>query len=272
MQLSRTALRLAMVETLAPFALYPAVDAEWPTLAQGRVFDSDIGPAPATEAEARLPRVAVYTDDGVIERGGEDIVTPFHAETQVTLAFEIFMPGTAVDEHGMPLAAVAAPTDALAEAMLELIGAQIHAAVEFSRMSGPLAGVLSRIRRIETRGWRDADTDVRLSSHRLEYEVTIPSQRGMVTIAALPVDAPLYARLPWPLCVVAAGLPEGSYGRAVCDALAAVIGNPATLPALADLRFAANLRRGVGDAAPPPVDPADEPPVGDLAGSVSLTT
>ena len=236
MSLSRTALRLAAIEALCPKA---ALDGTipFPTMAGRHVYDSGIGPEPTTEADKRSPRIAAYTDDGKRDLidGAISLDTPSSGVTMVTLAFELFIPGVVIDADGNRLPGLVAETDALAEGMLDLLGAQIVSALDRARMTGPLHHVVKVIEKIETRGWRDADSDLRLSSHRLEFEIAVANQKDF------PVGQTGLARLPFPLGAVAAALPEGSYGHDICTALAAAIVDPQALPALQELRFTATV-------------------------------
>jgi hypothetical protein len=235
MSLSRTALRLAVIEALAPTP-QAGVATIWPTLAARNVFDSDVGPVPATDAEGCVPRIEIYTDDSKIERleGQRSLDTSSDGEQTVSLALELFIPGRGLDEAGNEIVSLTARTDALAEGMLDLLSAQIDATINRARMDGPLRLVLTSIRKIETRGWRDGDTDVRIASHRLEYEMVLHKQ------GPIPATGTGFDRLPSPLREVATELPENSYGAGVCLALAAAITSPEALPALQAVRM--NMR------------------------------
>lgn len=254
MSLSRLALRLAVMETLAPYAQHTASAPIWPTQAMGNVYDSRIGVQPATEAAARAPAIAVFTDDAKIEALGsaQDVTMPGDAIETVNLAFEITVPQNVLID-GVAHLAIAAETDSLAEAMLDLTEQQIRAAIAQGRMAQPLSLVLVTINKIESRPWHDADTDQRLSARRLEMECRVRRSDDL-------------------LPAVAAILPTGSYGADVCTTILAVMREPAALQPLNEIRFAANLARAQGDAAAIDLKPEKTPPEGDLGGSVTLSS
>ena len=278
MSLNRLALRLAVIEALAPSAAHENPLIAWPTLAGDAVYDSDTGPMDTIEGAAKRPRLVVYTEDGRRAAESGQLDRPSSGKSTCTLAVEMFIPGFVPGEDGLPVADLAVPTDALTEAMLDLLGAQVIDALEKARMTGPLRLVLLGVERIEHRGWRDPDTALRLSSHRLEFEVMIAQQHPLPPFTALAGGltveqrrAALLARLPTPLSEVAAALAPGSYGDEIAQALAVLLVQPAVLPDLLEMRLAGNLARIPGAALPPAADPEPTPPVGDVKASVSLS-
>ncbi|TCR69695.1 hypothetical protein [Bosea sp. BK604] len=267
MSLSRLALRLAAIETLAPSALQSDPNAQWPTAAEGRFLDSQMTPESFAEgvAQRRLPVVAVYADEAKREPYGTAADSLVDGSDQVTLAFEIMVPGVYRQDDQNAYIVPAVALDALAEATLDMVEEQIRQVLQDARMSRPLCLVLSHVSRVESRPWRDADLDTRLSARRVEFDCHLINAERRPLAGQTGLD-----RLPEPLRSVALALPEGSYGRAACNVVAAALGSAAAFTALAELRLAANLKRGAGDAAPPPVNPGVTPPVGDLAGSVVI--
>lgn len=261
MSLSRLALRLAAVEALAPPSEFGRDMPEWPTMVAGdRIFDSQIGTEPTTEAARRSPMISVYTDDSKVDPSGEEFAFFEDGIERCTLAFEIIVPGVVVLEDGYEVL-VPVETDALAEAMVDAIGAQVASVMQAARMTGPLRHVLVSVEKVESRPWRDADSDVRLSARRDEFEVTLrrsadfaPGQSGL-------------DRLPEPLRSVAMDLASGGYARALAETVAAALTDPAVWPRLAELRFAGSLVRA-GGGVPPAVNADSTPPTGDVAGSV----
>lgn len=263
MSLNRTALRLAVLEALAPHAQYSAGSPAWPTLAMGNVSDSDeILPL---GAQALQPRIVVYVDDAKRENAATgDALLRGYGTDEVTLALEVIVPQVVKDEAGNELA-VAAASDSIAESILDLIGDQIEHRLQWARMDGLLVHVLSGVRKTESRPWRDADTDIRLAARRFEFECMIFST------GAWPVDVTGFDKLPFPLDRVAKALPSGSHGANVCTTLAALINAPETFAAFNEMRLAFNMTREAGDAsAPEQTFPADASPTGDVAGSVAL--
>ncbi len=259
MSLSRLALRLAVVEMLAPVDQLSSNSPRWPTLAPGdRVFDSQIGTEPVTEEARRAPMISVYTDDAKVESASGEIVYFTDGLERCTLAFEIIVPGVVQMDDGMDVL-VPIETDALAEALVDTIGSQIYSVVQAARLNGPLRHVLHSVEKVESRPWRDADSDVRLSARRDEYEVRLvrsadfePGKTGL-------------ARLPSPLRDVALELADGGYGRVLAETVAAALVDPAILPRLAELRLAGLINR---PASAPPASASGATPSGDVVGSV----
>lgn len=270
MALFRTALRLAVIEALAPHALAGTTDAVWPTMADDCVLDSTIEMDAVEDHEAdldrRKPRVAVFADEAKTEGLGTalDVMFDGDGREKVTLAFEIMVPAVirVDDRHWI---VPAAGTDAMAESFLDMIEEQIRQRIAEGRMHEPLCLVLDRVDEITSSPWRDADLDTRLSARRIEMSCIVRQGGRWPAPGATGLDA-----LPSPLCEVAKALPEGSYGRKVCDTLAAALGDRAVFPALTDIRLAARLARQAGDAAADPPDATATPPKGDVAGKITL--
>jgi hypothetical protein len=263
MSLSRLALRLAAVETLAPYAQIVAADPAWPTYAAGRVFDTQITAVAQTEAEARTPLIVVYTDEDKTKAQGtaQDVTLPGDGETHVTLAFEIQVPVALSDDAIAPYG----PSDSLAEAILDMIEDQILQRLADARTGALLASILVTIEGVESQPWRDADNDIRLSARRLELTCRVRERERWPVAGATGLD-----RLPQPLRDVAKALPAESYGGRHVALLADLLGSPKAFPALNDLRLALNLTRAAGDTPPPAADASAEPPVGDVAGQILL--
>lgn len=267
MMLARTALRLAAIEALAPFAQHGAPSPVWPTLAGMQVYDSQISPVALADIDRSLPVIVVMTDETAIKADGTDVTAEWSSAPQAeTLAFEIMVPVRLEAEAGEAVQDVG-PTDAAAEAWLDLIETQIKQHLDDARMTGPLGHVLSMVREVESRPWRDADTEIRLSARRLEFSCSV--LRGERWPETLPADPQPFDYLPSPLREVAKALPEGSYGHKIATMLGSLIGRPADFPALNEMRLAVNLTRAAGDAPGPALDASATPPVGDIGGSVS---
>lgn len=262
---SHLALRLAAVEALAPTAKILAecqgqTVTDWPTLARHRVLDSQIEAAAATEAEAMTPIIGVFTDDSETEAQGEGQDAEAEPYETVTLAFEVQVPVVSRDEQGLPVIGTA-ETDALAEAFVNTICAQIRAVLARARMDGPLRHVLVMVSKTSTRAWSDADTMVRLSARRIEMSCRVRAD-GELRPGEVGLD-----RLPSPLREVALDLPANSYGRLSAERVASILTDADALPALQEMRLAVNLARAAGET-PPARNPAPTPPTGDVGGQV----
>ena len=265
MSLGRTALRLAVIEALAPFALHDEASPSWPTFAEARVLDSTIELDDMGSAERRAPRLAVFVDEAKTETLGTGLdVQAGDASERVTLAFEIMVPAV-VRENSEVWVLPAAGTDAMAEGFLDMLEEQIRQRISDARMSEPLCLVLDRIDEITSNPWRDPDLDMRLSARRVEFSCLIRHGRRWPA----PAETGL-AALPSPFREVAQALPAGSYGRKVCDTIAAALGDRSVFPELAEIRLAARLQRSEGDAPAPAPDASKTPPEGDVTGSISL--
>lgn len=270
MTLARTALRLAVIEALAPHALIGAANPTWPTFADDRVRDSiielDAEPYDERGPAKPGPRIAVFADEAKTEQLGTapDVTFDGDGREKVTLAFEVMVPAVIRQDNGR-FVVPAAGTDAMAEGFLDMIEEQIRQRITDARTNGPLRLVLDRIDEITSNPWRDADLDLRLSARRIEM-TCIVRQGGRWPD---PGETGLEA-LPSPLREVAQELPADSYGRKVCDGIAAALGNRAVFTALSEIRLAARLERLPDDPPAPPPNATATPPQGDLAGNVSL--
>lgn len=265
MSLSRTALRLAVVEALSPYAQNIATTPVWPTFAGAHVFDSQMTPVALAAIAGGQPVIVVSTDGGKTEAiGGNALDVSFAGDGRemAALAFEIMVPVAQRGESGEAIYDIG-PTDAAAKAFLEMIEDQILQRLADARMNGPLQHVLVSIGEIESQPYSDADAGVALSATRLELSCRIRQRSRWPAAGATGLD-----RLPHPLRDVAKALPAASYGGEIVAGLAEILGNPATFPDLNEIRLAANLARAAGDTAPPATNAAVTPPVGDVGGTV----
>lgn len=271
MSIARLALRLAVVETLAPSAQYAAgASAVWPTLAQGRIGDSDNPPDDVIAP--RQVAMRVYTDETerAADGPGVDVLANPFSPQKAMLAVEILVPGM-VTIDTTPTLSLAVETDALAEALLDLAEAQVLSRLTFALTQAPLYKVVTRFAAWKSQPWRDADTNTRMSARRLEFDVeTYGDGPWPVFNPAETGETALLNRLAEPLRSVAIALPSGSYGRQACLTLAAHLAQPGSFTALETIRMAANLTRAADDDAPDDPDASATPPSGDIGGSVSL--
>lgn len=268
MMLARTALRLAVIEALAPYAQESADNPVWPTFAGKFVFDTEISATALSDVEKPGPIIRVTTDETVLKADGTDVTLESSSTPLVvTLACEIMVPVRVGDGSAAEVQAVG-PTDAAAEAQLDLIEDQIKQRLDDARMIGPLERVLVEIREVDSLSYRDPDTDTRLSARRLEFSCRV--RRGGRWPTPLPDDPQPFDYLPAPLADVARALPFGSYGHKIATMLGSLIGRPADFPALNEMRLAVNLKRGAEDTPPPPADAGETPPVGDFGGSITF--
>ncbi|WP_243368867.1 hypothetical protein [Microvirga solisilvae] len=255
MDFARLALRLAAIETLAPSA--KAADAPWPTLSGPFILDSQIEPTDQRMIADKQPLTGVFTDDDEAQPYGSGVDIMNGADATVTLSFESVVP--------MRLAPAGATAGELAfyavtnpqiEARLDLLCGQIMHALRHGLTDGPLRHVVKSFTKRETHTFRDADTDSRLNARRLSLTVGVKPSFDLGDPTATGLD-----RLPEPLRSVAKELPPGSYGRKICEALAAAgLAGPPDLPSLAGIDF----KGWVGKAEPDPAEP-------DVTGTIPTT-
>jgi hypothetical protein len=259
MALNRTALRLAVIEALAPHALH-TTGTGWPTLAEGRVIDTALDRAFDGWDGSQKCFVSVYIDGADRKARGDHADIARDSEDDCVLGIEIVLPMAGKDDDGN-LLAYAPATDADAEAMLDLIEAQVHERLEWARMDGLVHLALLRMSKASSQPQRDPDLGIRVSARRVEYECFLRQQ------SPLPLGQTGLARLPSPLREVAQRLPAGSAGLDTCLRLVAVMAEPAGFASLDSFRIAAALARDPGSAAPPAFDDGEG---GDKQASVSL--
>lgn len=242
MALNRTAMRLAVIEALAPHALRQT-GTGWPTLAEDRVIDTALDRAFDGWDGTQKCFIAVYVDGASRSaRDNEDMARD--ARNECTLGLEIALPIVGKDEGGNELA-YAPATDADAEALLDLIEAQIDDRIEWARMEGILTIPLISISKATSEPQRDPDLGIRVTARRIEYDCVIRQQH------ALPLNQTGLARLPSPLREVAEKLPAGSAALDTCLRIVAAMAEPSGFTNLENFRIAASLARETGSAAPP---------------------
>lgn len=252
MSLNRTALRLAVIEALRPFGEVIKTSPEvkrWPTAAEDNIADSLIEPWPATDARARLPFIGVFTDDAQIEKHGsaQDVTFAGQGLHRCTLAIEIIVPQTSSGPDGAVLQFVA-ETNAAAEVFLEAIEGQIFETLAAARLDGALRHALITIDGVQSRAWRDPDSNLKLSARRIEIECRIPEPVWPAP-GATGLD-----RLPRPLRNVAADLPANSPGRLVAEGIATILEGTTSLPPLEEIRTTIVLERDGESPAPESID------------------
>lgn len=266
MSLARTALRLAVVEALSPYAQNIAATPAWPTFACRQVYDSQLSPVALTEADMSLPVIVVSVDGSKTDAHGtaQDVTTPGDGKEIATLAFEIMVPVKVLADDVESIELVG-PTDAMAKAVLDMIEDQIQQRLGDARMNGPLRHVLDAIGEIESQPYGDPDAGILLSATRLELKCQIRQRQRWPAPGASGLE-----RLPEPLRSVAQALHPQSYGGTIAAGLADLLGNPALFPALNELRLAANLTRSAEDTPAAPTDATATPPLGDVGGRVTF--
>lgn len=244
MALNRLALRLAAVEALAPHSAH--ISGEWPTLAEGRVLDTATDRIFDGWDGSQRCFAAVYVEDARRKDRSDNEDSGWDSKDTVNLVVEVVMPAVGLDADGAQIA-YAPQSDSDAEAMLDVLEAQIHNRLKWSRMDGILRHVAIRFGTITADPQRDPDLGIRITARRLTYECDIRQQ------AELPIGATGLNRLPEPLRSVAASLPPGSAGLDTCIKVSEAIGDPSGFSDLELFRIAISLARDPGSAPSPPI-------------------
>lgn len=236
MSLERTALRLATVMALAGGFQEP-----WPTMAQGRVFDSRLDPLQLVDMKTDdvLPVITVCTDDDHGKSLGDNNGgPPFEQTVSLCIDISIGMVGGS-DERQEFL--VMPQTEPELEAMIDLFERQIKAALVHPSAvwSQELQKVIIRVSDWSSIRYVESDSNVRLCSRRITAAVTLPCE-DLTEIAA---DPPTAAAIPPPLgplltLIAASSSPFAGSAAALTEMLLAVgASQPVTLPMLERVRF-----------------------------------
>lgn len=264
MSLNRMALRLATVVALTNNDTAP-----YPTLAEGRVFDSRADRQQLDEDRERLPIVMVYTDmDGGTSSGPN--ATSF--DRSIDLVVEI----SVCTWSETPLGTEEAPvfgvieTDAEVEAMLDLLEHQVRVALlgagPWAQLWGGRNGLVRKVTAIASNRFADAgETRLRFAERQIVFAITMPDdcRPGVAVQApspAPPVDAtpslpPAIQALVTAVnaandALVAAGGTPSTYVTALVDLIeTAGVPGPAVVPLLKTLRF---VEADLGGSLPTP--------------------
>ncbi|MDX2265443.1 MAG: hypothetical protein NW215_10785 [Hyphomicrobiales bacterium] len=253
MSLHRTALRLAAVS-----ALTNNFTAPWPTIGEGRIFDSRLDPREGFSLENVTPTAIVYTDgDKGKAVSGVNGGPPFKRE--VDLIVEIML-GAMSD--GAPDMSFDLPvTDAELAAMLDLFEWQVRATLfgGVGRWSAEFLKVAKRCNEFASRPYISSEGGVRMAARELTFtvEITDDCVPGAVVGAAPPTSLPgLLAAFEAAVNAdLLSGQPKG-YARSVIDLIRAGSPQPVGLAPL--------QRIALKDAAPPAGSPRLEAVIDDL--------
>lgn len=207
MTLSRTALRLATMEAIAPSASVVGDAETWPTLATRYVFDSRLDPIADLKPEEKRPVAVIYTDDDNGDPAEKAGGPPFKRIAELLIELSVV---ASVTEDGNTYAPGTPESDAELEASLDLFEAQVRF-VLFYGPTGRLWRQLTgrRVTDIHSVPKRTSEEGIRLALRTLRMKVTIPDDVYDPAPATTPVGND---RLPEPLKTVVAALAAGSYG------------------------------------------------------------
>src|SRR4051812_14085280 len=123
MSIAQLVLRRAAIEAMCPFAT--AAAGPWPTLAEGRVFDSRIDAIDSLWGEEAKITTVIYCEDAAAEAGSQTSGAPYFPK--VDLVFEI---GAVVrkvldEEHGGGFALGAPESEPELEAAIDTVVSQV---------------------------------------------------------------------------------------------------------------------------------------------------
>ena len=257
---ARLALRLAAFETLCPYALRSSgTPSAWPTLAGPLVYDTRLDPIEASdEWDAFLnniegkPIVILYTEED--EVGNSVGEYPPDRET-IGLVVEMMIAAKGVVEivnaAGQPQdvgSLDAAITDGQREALLDVLEAQVRAALDPQGYAPPPVwlAIAMELHHVRSLPQRDASKTVRLAARTLRLTLRVKMDQPLAPLAPGTSVPTGLAALPQPLQTVAALLPPGSPSVQMLNGvIAPAIAAPGTLTPLEGMNLYVNLGRGV---------------------------
>ncbi len=251
MSFSRLALRLAAIEALCPAILLATPGAKFPTLAGPRIYDSRIDAIESLSGQDRgQPIVVVYTETTKSSpyTGGTHRPNEHFVDLVIEALIAIGGTITVQNADGEPeeVGTVETPvTDRQHEAMLDVHEGLIRrvfdrsAAVESARL---FFRVAMEVREIDSEPLRDADKTTRLAQRTIRFSCKIKAD-AWPSPSLSPTAPTGLERLPAPLSTVAAALPAGSSGRALCATAATMIPDADGLVPLSGFDFYAGIGR-----------------------------
>lgn len=215
MSLMRLGLRVATLEALRPTSALP--NGPFPTSAGALVFDSLEGPINDIDPAERKVTISVYTEEDNADPAQKAGGPPF--KCTVTILFEIGVAQVGNDAQG---AFVGTPaTDAEAEAMLDLVSAQIL----FVLCRGPTGRywrqnfTARRITDIDSLPHRSSEEGVRLARRAMRMRVTLDDDVFDPAPAVTPEGI---ARLPQKMQDLYNFLSASAYGKPILETIAAL--------------------------------------------------
>lgn len=238
MSLARTTVRLAAVMALAGGFEQP-----WPTMAQGRVFDSRLDPLQITDVKSDdvLPVITVCTDD---DRGrslsDNNGGPPFEHTVSLCIDLSLGMIGELPDGEGLAFQAMPQAEPEL-EAMLDLFEFQVMRALADPSLpwSVLFQGAIIRLGDWSSVRYVESDSNIRLSSRRITVPVTLPT----FDLVEMATEPPSPATVPPPLgpllaAIAASSSPYAASAEGLAQLLVeAGASRPMSLPQLLRVRF-----------------------------------
>lgn len=255
MSLARTALRLAALHALRP-AWTPDAG-PWPTVAEGRVYDSHMEPIDDLAEDEMRPIILVFTDLDTAEPTQPGGSPPW--QRMVTMVFEISVVARGEsDEAADTFVPVHPVTSAETEAVLDLLEAGLRFALT-AAPGGALFRKVARIASMESAVQRSAEEALRIAVRTITVRCVVIDDCFNLNPAAVLAGND---RLPEPLKTVVAALPAGSYGKEIGTALAGTVPAISPLPRLSEVKIAVEKARpsGTPDGNPDATVTADTDP------------
>jgi hypothetical protein len=199
--LSPEALRLVTMEVLRPHAAVVAKSG-FPTVAQGRVYDSQEIPLQAIDPDrAYTPVIALYSGDASITPRGEasDFADVDH---RAVLDIVVELAIRATDDSG-EFADAMADNDPQARLVLSALCSKIRFLLERSQKGAPWRRLAKRVVNCEAMPFAIPDLGLRFQRVTLRYTIELMADCYDLDNGGLPE----------PLRSVAAALPDGSYAK-----------------------------------------------------------
>lgn len=247
MSLNRAAFRLATICALSNNWTEP-----WPTIAQGRVFDSRLDPRQSWEPGELRPALVVYTeDDNGAALSSNNGGPPWRR--MVNLVIEAMLGAVGADDHGLTFDL--AVTDAELEGQLDLMEHQVKFAL--ANTLNPWTALLQNGFLIRICDWSSqrfvtSEGQVPLSGRQLTAQVEIRDDDLPVVTSQDPAPAALPANIKALLAAVLADLgdddqPKG-YVKPLIDLLqGAGVPHTVVAPELKSVRLTEQTPAGAPD-------------------------
>ncbi len=249
MSLERAALRLA-----ATMALSNGFAAPYPTIAQGRVFDSRQDPIEGLTVGSIVPTIILYTDDDSgMSLSANNGGPPFLH--QVSLVMELTLGIAEADETGA-IGITLPYSEPELDATLDAFEAQVSRV--FQMQAGPwgelLGKCLLKIDSWSSTRFVDREANIRLASRQITASVKLPLPRDQIVIDP---TAPATPYIPEPYgsalsAVAGSNSPYAPTAQAIIDLiLSGAPDVPIRLPRLERVRFIETNQSRVNGAGVP---------------------
>lgn len=222
--LAAAALRLAAVESLCPTGAL-AGTVPFPTLAKGRVFDSQMIGAEAIDPdEDYTPSLSIFTEDVHVERQG-DVSTSMHGRATAKLIVIVELGCTQSEEGGDFVVVPYGEDDPRARMVLDALCAQVRLVLAYSPSGSIFRKIVGSVDNLRIEPFALPQFDIRWMRSTMTFSCMIRDDKF--------TDEP---GLPEPLRSLFLALPDGSTAKAKLQELHDVFAGITRDP-LADIRI-----------------------------------